>query len=542
MSKKRKEEAMLFSGSGSSIQAVQCLERNPETLSPSDLMVIEGETPQKPERISRFPVSAEEFEKLKVEATKPQAQAMGISALEDNNADSDEPSESLFTDIGEDGKVFSTSPQSLAPPVTASFAGIPATNLRPPDCHVAAGPNHVLAAVNSKLQVYTNAGVPLATWFSNPNVLYGSTLPAGAFVFDPRVLYDHYSNRWIIVFAATRSNPNGSWLMFAVSQTSNPLGSYWVWALNSSVDGSNPSNNWGDYPMVGFDTQAIYITTNQFAFGGGFAYSKLRILNKAQAYAGAALGWFDYWNIKNPDNSQVFTMQPCVHFRGVGGNPPAYLVNAIWANNNKLTVWTLRDPLNVAGQRALIGKSVACKSYSLPPQAQQKDSTIRINTNDTRLLNAVFQHTGNTLRLWTCHNSAFTWAGDTEARSAINWYEIDVNTFGVVQQNTYGAKGYYYFFPVIQTDLGRDAYLVFGRSNKDEYASIRQTGRLVTDPLHSLQGSSLVKAGLSANTGGRWGDYFGIARDPSDPQKIWGVGEYAAANNQWATWICSAKF
>jgi hypothetical protein len=33
--------------------------------------------------------------------------------------------------------------------------------------------------------------------------------------------------------------------------------------------------------------------------------------------------------------------QPAAHFRGLGGNPPAYLVNAIWPSSNTLTLWTL---------------------------------------------------------------------------------------------------------------------------------------------------------------------------------------------------------
>jgi hypothetical protein len=416
--------------------------------------------------------------------------------------------------------------------------------MRPPDSHVAVGPSHVLAAVNAKLQVYTKAGVPVVTWFTNPSTLFGAALPAGASLFDPRVAYDHFNQRWIVLFAATRSTPNGAWIMLATSKTSDPLGAYWIYALDSTKDGNTASNNWGDYPMLGFDSQALFISTNQFAFGGSYQYAKLRTLNKSQIYTGAAAQWFDHWNLNDPDAGKAFTIQPCVHFRGTG-NMPAYFVNALFPGGNKLTKWTMTNPLGfwgIGGATTLVATSVPCKAYSLPPQAEQSGSLIKINTNDTRLLNAVYHHVGNTQRIWTAHNTAITWAGDTAARCAFNWYEINVPTDTVVQQNTYGAVGQHYFFPVVQTNFGRDAFIIFGRSSLNIFGELRQTGRKVTEALHNLQGSTLVKAGASAYNGGRWGDYFGICRDPSDTFRVWAIGEFAAPANQWGTWICSTKF
>jgi hypothetical protein len=332
--------------------------------------------------------------------------------------------------------------------------------------------------------------------------------------------------------------------MLAASQTPDPAGPYWVWALNASVDGSNPSNNWADYPMLGFDTQGIYISTNQFQFNGGFSYAKLRILNKTEVYNGAAIRWWDFWGLRNTDNSLAFTVQPAVHFRGVGGNPPAYLVNALFPGGTTLTQWELQNPIAfwTGGAPTLQRWAVNCRRYDLPPDAEQPDTTTRIETNDTRLLNAVFQFVGGTQRLWTTHTTSITWQGDSAARSAVQWYEIDVTSHAVVQQGAFGASGFYYYFPVIQTDIRRNAHVGFGRSARSEYASFRQTGRLVTDPANSLQGSSLVKAGESAYTQGRWGDYFGNARDGADANQVWLYGEFADARNTWGTWVCSTRF
>jgi hypothetical protein len=498
--------------------------------------------------LTRFPVDMEEWRRLEREAREPDPQQAVLDALEDaTTEDQDREVEALTQDPPE-GDVAAAAPVEAAPGILASFDGISQTPWRPPDNTIAVGPNDVLVAVNTDLAGYTKAGALRFRW-PNMTSLFNPVLPAGAGLFDPRLAYDHYTQRWIVVVDARRASPAGSWIMVAVSQGPDPAGSYWVWATDAMVDGSNPTNNWADYSTLGFDTQAIYISSNMFQVGGGFQYSKLRILNKAELYGGGVgpghnIRWHDFWNLKNPDGSVAFTVQPAAHFRGTGGNPPAYLVNALWPTGTTVTLWTLSNPLAIwiGGTATLVKNAVNCRLYDLPPAAIQSGTATRLATNDSRLLNAVYQNVGGTLRLWTSHTSKHTWAGDTEARAVVQWYEIDVPTKAVIQQNAFGASGKYYFFPAIQTDISRNAYVVFTRSGATEFGQVRQTGRRVGDPINDLQNSALVKAGLSSYTGGRWGDYFGICRDGGDASTVWMYAEYAGAGDTWATRVCSARF
>jgi hypothetical protein len=185
---------------------------------------------------------------------------------------------------------------------------------------------------------------------------------------------------------------------------------------------------------------------------------------------------------------------------------------------------------------------VPVSSYQIGPDALQRGTSTRVETNDDRLLNAVYQSAGSTQRVWAAHTVRVVWSGDSEARTGIRWYEIDVNSRQAVQQRTYGASGSYYYFPAIQTDLARNAHLVFTRSSANEFSQVRTTGRLVTDPPNTLQGSRLVKAGESSYGGSRWGDYFGICRDGTDANRVWGYGEFGDASSAWGTWVYSSKF
>jgi hypothetical protein len=494
-------------------------------------------------RVTRFPVSMEEFSQLKsrAENAEPRRAARGAeeSLVQEDRADTIRATEEEeFPEMGMLGK------EALAPALVAKFAGIQQTAFRPPDCTIAAGNNEIVVGVNTTMAIYSKSGTLTRTMGFDS--LFSPVIPTGARIFDPKIIYDHYSQRWIITIDSTRGNPQGSWILVAASQTSNPSGSYWLWALDARLDGSTLTNNWADYSQLGFDTQGVYITNNMFQFNGGFQYVKLRILNKSELYNGSVLRWHDFWNLRNPDGSIAFTLQPAVHYTGSGGNPPAYLVNALWPSGNTLTLWTLTNPLGdwgVGGSTSLSRRAINCLGYDLAPDARQMGSSIGIETNDNRLLNALYQYSATgERRLWTCHTTKYTWSGDTTSVSVVQWYEIDIINNNVVQQGRFGSPGKYCFFPAIQTNINRDAFIVFGRSSATEYGRLRQTGRRSTAALGTLESSTSIKAGESAYTGQRWGDYFGVCRDPSDTSAVWMNGEYAESGNTWGTFTFSTKY
>ena len=48
------------------------------------------------------------------------------------------------------------------------------------------------------------------------------------------------------------------------------------------------TNNWGDYPGLGYNDAAIFINANQYSINNNsFQYAKVRVLSKAQLFSGA---------------------------------------------------------------------------------------------------------------------------------------------------------------------------------------------------------------------------------------------------------------
>lgn len=429
----------------------------------------------------------------------------------------------------EDQSVHQLNNSTLAPPLGANFIGITYTGWYPPDPALAAGLNHIVVVVNSSWAIYTKTGTKLfqttlGSWFSN-------VLP-GASPFDPKVVYDHQSGHWIIL-ALAGIDVTPSYYLISVSQTSDPTGSWWNWKLRADLDGSNPTNNWADYPGLGFDEgSAVYITSNQYIVGGDFQYAKLRILYKSQLYSGAALSYYDFWNWFNQDGSQVFTWKPAHTF-----NSPSveYLVNTHSWSANWVTLWALTNPL---GSPPTLTRqaTVSVSSYSVPPDAQQLGGPDLISTNDCRTQEIQYRNG----YVYTAYPIAYNWGSGTV--SAIRYLKINTSTNSATSDITYGSDGFYYYFPAVYTTSDERVVMVFNRSSSTEYAGCRYVGNFPSD-LTSAQ----LKAGEGYYTLGgaphRWGDYSGIGVDPAQTCRVWMYSEYATSNtSRWGTWIGEVSF
>jgi hypothetical protein len=143
---------------------------------------------------------------------------------------------------------------ATSPIVLASYQGIHHTAFIPPDPVIAAGPYNVLEAVNSTFYIRDKSGnllksIDVGKWFE-------TTLP-GANPFDPRLQYDHFAGRWIMLWHHESVNPPSSSYLLSVSDDENPLGNWSNWALPADVNGNSQSGNGADNGCLGFDRDAL---------------------------------------------------------------------------------------------------------------------------------------------------------------------------------------------------------------------------------------------------------------------------------------------
>jgi hypothetical protein len=434
-------------------------------------------------------------------------------------------------------------------PVLAGFPAFSDAGMSPPDPIVAAGPDHVVVAVNSKWGIFTKSGTLIfqasaVSWFGPQlSAVHAiSLLP-----YDPQVAYDQFRGRWILVYSAT-DIASQSWILLSVSGSSDPTAPWYSWALPGDVNGTTPAANFSDFPALGFDDSSIYIATNQFRYSDtAFEYAKVRVLKKDPLYAGASEpAWSDFWDLEDPavPGSKVHSVRPAQTF---GSSDVEYLVsNSPYTTRTFVTLWSVAGAGTPAPSLSAVNVPVTATRE--PPGADQKGGSpgtagcptpCLIDTGRGSITSAVSRNGS----VWFSHTVADAGGVFSRARYA----RITVAATSLVEDEAFGSDGCWYFYPAIAVDDGNNLAMVFGRSCVDEYAGVGATARSISDA--KLEPSVRLKDGTAsyvAPIGGaepvnRWGDFFGAALDPADPGKVWVVGEFAALTNRWSTWVAETR-
>ncbi len=434
-------------------------------------------------------------------------------------------------------------PTAWAPALGSSFIGLSDNGMViPPDTMGAVGPLHLVETLNSEVGFFNKStgalisNVSLQTFWSSLGT--GSGQPDYS-PFDPKVIYDQHSGRFIAVTMGGSSSPN-SWLMLAVSATSDPTGTWYKWAIDADTDGgAQLFNNWADYPGFGVDANYVYVTANMFSNTNTYQYSKVWVVPKTQLLNGNAS--ITVTEFRNPTGS-YFTMQPAHVF---GSSSTEYFVHEDYGCPDPVLPCLRLNNITFPGGTPTWNSMgyIVVNSYSSSnfPNAPQLGSSNGIATNDRRLLNAIFRNGS----LWTTH----TVYNSTGAKTEVAWYQINPanaspsSPYGTpVQQGRVSDANRWYYFPSIAVNSNGDVGIGSSGSSTSEYAGAYYTARNASDASGTMQSVALLKAGLApyyktySGTSNRWGDYSATVIDPSDNTTFWTLQEYAGTSNLWGTW------
>ncbi len=231
--------------------------------------------------------------------------------------------------------------------------GIPMTNSIPPDPHMAVGPDHVIACVNSAFSVWDKEGNLMAS--VNADTWISPVISSGAF--DPQIIYDHYSDRWFMLWDWQDNSTQQGWFIISYTDNSDPFGTWYMYKMDAKVNGTTNSGTWGDYPQIGYDDEAIYINSRSFTFSGFYQYNRIRIINKSQLYAsnGGNLPFVDIWNIARPNvpSDKPDVLQPALTYTpGQGG----YFFNTLQNGGVYYILYKILNPISATPR--LRGKTI----------------------------------------------------------------------------------------------------------------------------------------------------------------------------------------
>jgi hypothetical protein len=438
----------------------------------------------------------------------------------------------------------------------------------PPDTSAAAGPANIVNVVNASIEWYTKSGVKqnsqklgTAAGTSVAGSFFASLMPAN-FLFDPKVMYDQYNGRFVVVALEKVDNGagaigNSSRILIAVSQTSDPTAGWYFTAVTATTTVGTTAS-YLDYPGLAVDANAIYVTGNLYGFGGGtFQGSRLFIINKAGFYTGggpASVVEYDPSALAgihdgNGQTIQAFSLQPSEMFGTAQGTTGVFLVSSGWLAGdgvtNLLSVIRVDSPLSASPvfTNQFVSLGVIASSgaaFAIP----QPGTTYTLDGGDTRITSAVWRN--NTLWAANTINPTSTYDATNAGQATIHWYKIDTTTLSALALSDQGdvggediAAGASTFYPAITVDSSGNMGLGFSAASATTYAGAYYTGRKTTDAAGTVEGSVAAATGVdyyvrtfgsSYGSGrNRWGDYSSIALDPADGQTFWVYNEYALA-------------
>jgi hypothetical protein len=459
------------------------------------------------------------------------------------------------------GKVPPTPPPSStgpSPGPTKTFKGefLSSTSI-PPDTMGAVGTDFVVNVTNDRMRVQTRDGVELSRVTLN-SFWAGSTVKGVAVssAFDPKVYYDRFNNRFILVASLNGPGIN-SGAGVAVTQTSDPTGLWNRFTVASDPTSTASAGHAIDYPSVGFNTNWIVVDENTFNYSGtaftSYWGQQIFVLDKAAAYANTlgSVSLFEdpVTNCTTPFETKLscgFTMAPSIN-----------------TDNTTTTDYLVEDFDNVAGQLRLSKLTgtpavpVLTVGIQFPqspnswrfdarrigttggytPQRQQSanlTSGTRMMANDSRIQNTVLRNGS----LWTTHTvmlaSTPTAAGTViggsgnpiiDQHSAVQWWKIDptIETGlstppldrGLIEDptadnchdgnggtrttgtciSTATQHGTFFAFPNISVNKNDDVLIGFTQFSALTYPNSAYAMRLAADPAGSMRDPVVFRPG-----------------------------------------------
>lgn len=408
----------------------------------------------------------------------------------------------------------------------------------PPDPIIAAGSSHVIVAVNDDVRIYNKWGTETGSF--DANTFFGTS----DFLFDPKVAYDPWRSRYLILFVRRNDATRESWWTLAVSKTSTPTANASDWWQYDFEDEAG-TTRWVDYPQLGFGDNAVTLTGYLIRWASpDESYGKIKILNKDQIYNGLGAGAWNFTDLESDGSNDTHIMP--AQMWSYGGVD--YLMSTKRTGSDKLTVrritWTGADWATRWSNPPSSSPEVrTIASYATPPDAALPNNATALDTIDCRLLSGTY----NQGFFYASQPLALNWAGQGN-RASVRVYRVKVNVNpSVVEIDQFGAAGWDYYYPAISHNGDGDAMIVYNRSSSTVAPQVRMTAWRATDA--TVEGGVLVRSSAAAtyqvidNQGrNRWGDYLGAALDPVDQKTVWMVGEHAITNTNWGTFVFEANY
>ena len=419
--------------------------------------------------------------------------------------------------------------------VIASWEGLDSTGWIPPDAVVAVGEVDIIEAANSGFAIYSKLGRQIRgyTTFSS---LLGSSVPSGVSLFDPRVLYNPWQDKYVMLIAGRNASTQDSYIFIMISQTNSAEGNWWRWRLDAGSFPTADSDAWMDYASLGADEWGIYFVGNMFYWTGGFKYAKLWTLQPTMWTGGGAAGRV-FWDLRWPNNAKAFAVQAVLPHTLAGGQE-TFFVNTYNGLGSSALLWTLSGDRVNAPSLTKAEVTGLPSYYALGENVDQPGTTMDIDGGDSRVMNAVYANRRVFLTLGSDH-------GNDGNRGSWVTAKLNVDSAVLEWSHSLWTNDQYYTYPAITLRNGSSDgnVAVFGTWTNGTNRYPSAVYKIYDDQPSATTGPfELARSGvdsyvvLDGSGRNRWGDYSGAAYDWSCGHFV-GAAEFADDLNSWSTQV-----
>ena len=400
----------------------------------------------------------------------------------------------------------------------------------PSDIIGAVGPANLVVATNTIVGVYNKSTcAPIASTLLN--TLFGAG--SGEGYFDPQVLWDNTTGRFIVTAELTVTGNANQRQGFAISQD-NTGTSWWVYnvvIINGATFFCVPdATAFWDYPHVGSvngTNPKWVLNANVFPTAGG-GFSNLLVINKTPTLSGGSTTISCFDGVAHGGAMQFDTAPPNV----LDTNSIAYFLSTGSGSGSAIQ----RYALDTAALTLTITTAISVTSWTAAPNAAQPNGVV-LDSLDGRFVAQTIQNGTN---LWNVHSVAR--AGPF---ATARFYQFSTTTASPLFTRDLFYVSNDHIFNVSIATNATEAFITHSRT-------------VPSDPTNGLAAMWIAKGSNSSNTGWigdfiaistsqyngtdcmvpcRWGDNSSIQIDPSNVSNAWGFNQLITGSSQfnWTT-------
>jgi hypothetical protein len=424
----------------------------------------------------------------------------------------------------------------LAPSVGVGFEGITQQGYIPGEPQPAVGPTEVFVIGNVSVVIANKDGTGRTEVLQSDFFGIPSSEGPG---FDAKCFYDALRGRFVALAESQGSSGSTRWSYYylGISKTSDARGDWWIYKFDMRADGQTSTNNWSDFPGLGVSDDKLVMSGQQFSFfGNSYQYQKLRVIDRSLAYSGATVTYVDFYNFSAPPGGDIANLFVTKPGRNVSSDATIHLFTTRYSGGNNVAYRTITGSPSSPSLSG--GTLISVNPYAAAVNVRQLGSSNLLDAGDCRTPD-FFVRSGVLTIAWHFGNNFGSGTVD-----AIRYFQLRTSDQTVLTDETFGADGIYYYYPMACVDSAGTMFMGFCRSSSSEYSSSWVTGKRRSDA--TIEASTLAKAGVVGNGESRWGDFTGIDMDETasggSGSVAWYSGLWAKGSNEFGTWVSQTTF